>query len=339
MRVRPIKSSEKKRTCIFVTGGTDGGFPADWDWWTERMPYTWGWKPWNDATEVLKTSYEKYKGTYSIRGRVQWDASIYFGLRFDLDAYPKSYLDLKTDNRFTKLFVHWKNSFGSTQYRIMMEDKNGVVIRCKTSEYFYDWAEWYISVNVPIHAADSEIEGAWQYITSGTFDWSAVKNLRFLVKNRKADDKLWVDRLFFKGRGLKIDPFKHPNLNPAWRDTTEKPYPSVHHYRDEEGITCFEQAWKIGESLLNLMKRDYQEFGVEAFWGYPWASPGKTLTFNLPSWDINSASYKILKLTHEWRSRGNRLKTIFELAPSTLWISSKRKQEQTLSGLLAKKKE
>jgi len=150
---------------------------------------------------------------------------------------------------------------------------------------------------------------------------------------------LLLDLLTFEGNGWKIDPLLYPDHIPPHVDATSISGSSpaggfgrsVYHYVDDE-INSFEQAWMIGEQVLEKYKNPFKR--IEITEGAKiWLKPTQTVTVSIPTWGISNATYRVEEVIHRYSAETKLLRTTVSLVEYDANIPSSIVQREDEGGI------
>lgn len=347
--IRPVRDIEEVRNFILPWGDVEIGAPPGGDRWTEVYNRWTG--LWTGGAGCSVGNEE----TYVQRG----SRSIY--ILNSTNNYPDGTLDVTKDpdydyidcsnGRFLQLYMWLMNLItGDILWpTIDLTDDGGNVIRHGRGLFAYGeewpilpedvWKEWVLPVGPGQTIRPTAMGGWWHkdwfYYSGSSFSWKITKMRIFSKVWEGGVGKLLVDGAYFRG-GRKIDPLLYPSDYPECPvkdDTSITAFGRrVKHVEDREFKT-FAQATEGAKRALATLKNPIKKLKVKKG-AKTWARPHQTLTLNLPEYDINSETWRVLELEHEWQSRGNILRTVFSLVPQYEKISTTAIQIDELGGIL-----
>ena len=345
--VRPVKDMEEVRNFVLPWGSIEQGYPPSLDRWTEKHD-RWAnlWTP--DTGNTVSTSLACVEGSGSIKITNSLGSPI--GATLDISVDPDyAYVDCST-GRFMHIhmFLHqsFQNQLDVLRPTIDLTDDLGSVIRRGPGllEFKYpgiksgEWKTWMQGIGPKVEIEASGWDGwttkHWWYVSGSDFTWK-IKKVRIWAGvwvDEAAD--LYVDCLHFKG-GASINPLINPDYYPACPvkdDTSIGLYGRrLRHIEDHE-IKTFKQATTAGQRELATLKDPIRKIRAKKG-AKTWAHPHEVLALNLPEYDISSEYWRILDLTHEWLSKGNLLRTTFNLVPQTAPVSTTAIQLDEIAGI------
>jgi len=106
----------------------------------------------------------------------------------------------------------------------------------------------------------------------------------------------------------------------------------VKHTEDRE-IRTFAQATLAAQRDLAALKDPIRKITVKKG-AKPWANPHEVVLLTLPEYEISSEYWRILELQHDWKAKGNILRTTFKLVPQSAKVSTTAIQMDEQAGVL-----
>jgi len=318
---------------ILVWGGTDAGFPPV-DLWTEHGATRWisGWVS-SGATVTNGTmGGSGYEGKDFIEIEKSSPAGVsgYAELVIPNTGYrdPSQIAScsgcMNIDNRISQL-CFYANSPVVTYVRLIDCSGNQAV-----AEILGTGGNWEQKCyDIP---ADFSLDP--------NFDWSNVCRIRFSFWDGDPSGTiLYVDALGFVGNGWEIDPLLYPDWNPPHVDpmsiSGSSPTGgfgrSVYNYKDDE-INCFEQAWEIGEAILEKYKNPFKRIEITEG-AKVWLRPTQTVTVSIPTWGISNATYRVEEVIHRYSAETKLLRTTVSLVEYDVNVPSSIVQREDEGGI------
>jgi len=325
---------------VHCKGGIDIGVPYDEDRFTERTieRYPNSWVIDNTETESLEDASnedinETYrKGSYCIKATGQGTFStLAFHLNIEEVLGAGNYLDMQ--NRIASLgFVVLANNNERT--RIKLEDADGNKIAHFVYNHFPSLTikqneTAYFSLPTPagqqgLHIVDPEAEPSaditdnWWFKQGNAFDWSKVSKIYFLFEMYSGTgnpNTVYIDALLGEG-GYEIDPFKHPDLNPAVYDQDSVDMYGVRlMWINDSSICSFEQASAEKNRIINNLKDPIPTLKIQTNTAFTWLRPNQCITVNVSQFGISNETWRPAKVIHVYRN--GRLRTNLELVKQT----------------------
>jgi len=325
---------------ILVWGGTDLGFPPI-DLWTEHGANRWvsGWVS-NGASVVNATiGGSGYIGDDFLRitktsaGGVSGYAELVLPNTGYHDpsqiASCSGCMNMNgTPQRFQQVCFFFRFTGGISTFYLRLIDCSGNIAVHSFQPLNPDvWEEWCF--NIPS-----------DFSTDPNFLWDNVCRIRFSFHPSDVSPyHMDIDGLSVVGSNWEIDPLLYPNWNPAHVDpiSISGASPSggfgrsVYNHKDDE-INCFEQAWEIGESILNKYKNPFRR--IEITEGAKiWLHPANTVTVTIPTWGISGATYRVEEVIHRYNAETKLLRTTVSLVEYDVNVPSSIVQREDEGGI------
>lgn len=346
VHIRPIQDWEEIRNHILPWGDIEIGHPPGQDRWTEdhdRWAGLWV----GDANNTVSTSAAAMVGVGSIK--VENLAGSNMGATLDISVDPDySYINCST-GRFNQLALWIYSGFLNNFLQITTDltDTLGNVIRRGPGllEFKYPalkkeaWQKWWQDIGPTLDIESSGYDGwvkkHWWYMTGSDFNWKVQKVRLWAKVGVPETGFLHLDGLHFRG-GARIDPLVNTGYYPTCpvkSDMSIGLYKRrVKHVENRE-IRTFVQATLMGQRELATLKDPIRKIKVKKG-AKTWARPHETILLNLPDYEINSEEWRILELRHEWKAKGNHLRTEFTLVPQSVRMSTAAIQMDEPGGVL-----
>jgi len=198
----------------------------------------------------------------------------------------------------------------------------------------------WVHVQLPVDTAN---QGGWTInLASGatSFNWSGISGLCFRAETDNVVGRhVDFDLLSFAGFGWSIDPLLYPDWNPAHVDpisiSGNSPAGgfgrSIYNYKDDE-INCFEQAWEIGEAILEKYKNPFKRIEITEG-AKVWLRPTQTVTVSIPTWGISNATYRVEEVIHRYSAETKLLRTTVSLVEYDVNVPSSIVQREDEGGI------
>jgi len=320
---------------IHCKGGMDIGIPSDQDRFTEktieRYPNSWTVDPEMKGTVsdapndifgdskigdyCIKIEYPSETGVVSTTAWFNPEAVLGTG----------NYLDM--EHRIARVnFLFYLEEDGHVE--VYLRDVNN-----RTIYYRTEYGPVFKAGQVHLFDAPTKLGGADIYDATGTnpaqnnkwnaysedvlnnFDWSQIKQVGIHIDESIGGGVGYIDGLLFGG-AYEIDPFKHPDMNPAVYDED-----SVNMYGvrlmwiNDTSIRSFEQANAEKTRVLNNLKDPIPTLTIKTNTAFTWLKPNQCITVNVPQFGISNETWRPAKVIHVYRN--GRLRTHLELVKQT----------------------
>jgi len=348
--VKPIRDTEEIRNFILPWGDIDIGDPPSMDRWTEDYD-RWAnlWTAGSGCT-VVDSATQKRVGTRSIKITNTLNNPLDATLDISVDP-DYDYVDCSTRRFFSLNLALFNDAdpMGTIWPTIDLYDDAGtpnIIRRGRAAAPFSaywrltpkKWMDWgNAPVGPDLNIWDTASEGhknkEWFYTQGSTFSWKITK-VRIWAQYKTITD-LYVDGLYFRG-GVDINPLMYPSFYPECPVKNDASITlhqrRVKHIEDHE-VRTFAQATLAGLRELAALKDPIQKVTAKKG-AKTWAKPHQYLTFNLPEYEIDSEYWRILEIQHDWKAKGNILRTTFTLVPQSAKVSTTAIQIDDLAGVL-----
>jgi len=343
--IKPIRDTEEIRNFILPWGDFEIGYPPSLDRWTE-IHDRWAdlWTPDTGCTVITSSACMIGAGSIKVSNTV--DNNV--GATLDISKDPDySYIDC-SDGRFKQIPMWLYNAFNKEIVpTIDLTDDLGNVIRRGPGllEFNYpsipkeEWPKWSKAIGPNLTIRNTPFSGFWNkdwfYVTGSSFTWKVTKVKIWMGATNTEAAYILIDGLHFAG-GMRINPLLNADNYPTCpvKDDTSIGLHQrrVKHIEDRE-IRTFAQATLDAQRDLATLKNPIRK--VKAKKGAKtWAKPHQYLTLNLPEYEITSEYWRILELIHEWKAKGNILRTTFSLIPQTVKVNTTAIQLDEIGGFI-----
>jgi len=343
--IKPIGDAEEIRNFILPWGDFEIGYPPSLDRWTE-IHDRWAnlWTP--DSGCTVSTFATGMAGAGSIKVSNTMGNNV--GATLDISKDPDySYIDC-SDGRFNQISMWLYNGFSKEIVPTTdLIDDLGNVIRRGPGLLDHDypsipkekWPKWSQVIGPDLTIRDTPYGGFWNkdwfYVTGSSFTWKVKKVKIWMGATNTEAAYILIDGLHFAG-GVRINPLLNADYYPTCPvkdDTSIGLYGrAVRHIEDRE-IRTFAQATLDAQRELAALKDPIRKIKVKKG-AKTWAKPHQYLTLNLPEYEINSEYWRILDLMHEWKAKGNILRTTFNLVPQSAKVSTTAIQLDEIGGIM-----
>lgn len=334
---------------VIVDGQSDAGFPVQ-DHWTEKGITKWpdAWSPYSDTGANIHLSdiaaAASQGGRYSVEilqndsGNEPQEMGFIFDITKTDYERPQDGLNrVKLDERFKSLrFSYYSNQYSYAKADLI--DVNGKKAYLYYSVMLgpYQW-----------HDVILQLEDKSQWTTDPDFNWNEIAKIKVYgasaaggsVPSKWAyGDYIYIDLLRFEGQGWAIDYFSYPDYNPLYEDESSQSLYGLrikHLTKYREKIRCFEHARKVGKSFLNIHKAPFDYITITTTDAKTWIRAGQYCKLNIPHLGIYNQNWRIVKVTFNWKSEGNRLKSTLDLVPLNQSFDSEDWLGRSLGGILS----
>jgi len=346
--VKPIRDTEEVRNFILPWGDIEVGYPPSRDRWTEDHDrWTGLWVADTGCTVLTSAAAKLGVGSIKVTNIVGNN----IGATLDISKDPSyAYIDCST-GRFNQLPMWLYNGFQNQLTKFMptldLTDDLGAVIRRGPGflEFKYpnlpkeEWKTWWRDVGSGVEIESNGTKGFrkkhWWFVTGSSFSWK-VKKVRIWAKVWTDEAGfIHIDGLHFMG-GAQINPLINAAYYPTCPvkdDTSIGLYGRrVKHTEDRE-IRTFAQATLAAQRDLAALKDPIRKITVKKG-AKTWANPHEVVLLTVPEYDISSEYWRILELKHDWKAKGNILRTTLTLVPQSVKVSTTAIQLDEQAGVL-----